>query len=405
MVGDEQPDESLGESERGCPELEGGDARGEQARGGGGDDEHRADQQGADGVDRRDRREGDDGEQDDVGRPGAEAERADAEVVEPGGDPGAAVGGDGEQRRDQRAGGDEHLGPADREQRAEQKAIDAGAGREDVADARTIPTPGRRRGAGRWPRPHARPARRPRRSSRAAKPPPDREGRHRRRDPGGAGDDEAGEGRGADAVGEEGELAEHDLCAEQPRDRREQRDLEGGALHERELERIKHENHYLYRHGPEHGDPDPAGGATGSSTPRPRLRAAGHRASAPRSAVLELIGNQECVLSAREIADELRGGGREVGVATVYRTLELLEGMQLVQRLDVGGGSARYEPALPGRRAPSPPPRLRPLWTGHAVRGSEARARDRGPRSPARLRGRRSRSDPAWANARSALSR
>ncbi len=54
------------------------------------------------------------------------------------------------------------------------------------------------------------------------------------------------------------------------------------------------------------------------------------------------------MLSAREIADELRDGGREVGVATVYRTLELLEGMRLVQRLDVGDGSARYEPALPG---------------------------------------------------------
>ena len=78
------------------------------------------------------------------------------------------------------------------------------------------------------------------------------------------------------------------------------------------------------------------------------LRGAGYRASAPRSAVLELIAGQECVLSAREIADELRSGGREVGVATVYRTLELLEGLRLLQRLDVGGEYARYEQALPG---------------------------------------------------------
>ena len=78
------------------------------------------------------------------------------------------------------------------------------------------------------------------------------------------------------------------------------------------------------------------------------LRASGYRSSGPRSAVLELIGRQECVLSAREIADELRAGGREVGVATVYRTLEVLESMRLVQRLDVGGSSARYEPAMPG---------------------------------------------------------
>ncbi len=77
------------------------------------------------------------------------------------------------------------------------------------------------------------------------------------------------------------------------------------------------------------------------------LRGAGYRASAPRAAVLELIAAQECVLSAREIADELRAGGREVGVATVYRTLELLEELRLVQRLDIGGTSARFEPALP----------------------------------------------------------
>jgi Fur family ferric uptake transcriptional regulator len=78
------------------------------------------------------------------------------------------------------------------------------------------------------------------------------------------------------------------------------------------------------------------------------LRQAGMRASAPRTAVLELIGSQECVLSAQEIAEKLRSEGRGVGVATVYRTLDLLNELKLVQRLDVGGGSARYEPAMPG---------------------------------------------------------
>ena len=78
------------------------------------------------------------------------------------------------------------------------------------------------------------------------------------------------------------------------------------------------------------------------------LRRAGHRSSAPRAAVLELIGSQRCVMSAAEIAHELRADERPVGVATVYRTLELLESMRLVQRLDVGGSSARFEPAMPG---------------------------------------------------------
>jgi Fur family transcriptional regulator, ferric uptake regulator len=78
------------------------------------------------------------------------------------------------------------------------------------------------------------------------------------------------------------------------------------------------------------------------------LRAAGHRSSLPRSAILELVARQDCVLTTQEIVDRLRAEDRPVGVATVYRTLELLEDLKLVQRLDIGGGSARYEPALPG---------------------------------------------------------
>ena len=101
------------------------------------------------------------------------------------------------------------------------------------------------------------------------------------------------------------------------------------------------------------------------------LRRAGHRSSAPRSAVLELIGRQSCVLSAGEIAAELRSGDRQVGVATVYRTLELLESMRLVQRLDVGGTSARYEPALPGESTTIT------IWSAIAAGGSR-RSRTRG---------------------------
>lgn len=78
-----------------------------------------------------------------------------------------------------------------------------------------------------------------------------------------------------------------------------------------------------------------------------KLRRAGHRSSAPRSAVVAVLGRQRCVLSAREIADELRADGRDVGIATVYRALELLDELGLVQRLDVGEGSVRYEPVDP----------------------------------------------------------
>jgi Fur family ferric uptake transcriptional regulator len=78
------------------------------------------------------------------------------------------------------------------------------------------------------------------------------------------------------------------------------------------------------------------------------LRRAGHRSSAPRMAVVETIGRHDCVLTAREISERLRGEGRDVGVATVYRALELLEGLGLLHRLETGEGTARFEPAHPG---------------------------------------------------------
>lgn len=77
------------------------------------------------------------------------------------------------------------------------------------------------------------------------------------------------------------------------------------------------------------------------------LKDAGFRSSSPRAAVVEVLGRQSCVLSAREISDTLRDEGRDIGLATVYRALEVLDDLDLVQRLDVGEGSARYEPADP----------------------------------------------------------
>jgi Fur family ferric uptake transcriptional regulator len=78
------------------------------------------------------------------------------------------------------------------------------------------------------------------------------------------------------------------------------------------------------------------------------LRAAGHRSGGARSGVIELLARQDCCVTAQEIFDGLRQEGRRAGIASVYRTLELLRELRLVQRLDVGDGTARYEPAHPG---------------------------------------------------------
>ena len=78
------------------------------------------------------------------------------------------------------------------------------------------------------------------------------------------------------------------------------------------------------------------------------LREAGFRAGGARAAVLDLISGQDCCASAQEIHESLRGRGRSVGIASVYRVLEVLSDLRLVQRVDVGDGITRFERASPG---------------------------------------------------------
>jgi Fur family transcriptional regulator, ferric uptake regulator len=78
------------------------------------------------------------------------------------------------------------------------------------------------------------------------------------------------------------------------------------------------------------------------------LRAEGHRSGGARGAVVELLARQDCCLSAQEIATELRERGGGVGIASIYRALDLLDGMGLVQRVDTGEGGTRYEAVVPG---------------------------------------------------------
>lgn len=78
------------------------------------------------------------------------------------------------------------------------------------------------------------------------------------------------------------------------------------------------------------------------------LAEAGHRSSGPREEVIAAIAELGCSITAREIADLLSERGSGVGLASIYRALELLDRLGLVQRFDVGEGVARYEAALPG---------------------------------------------------------
>lgn len=79
-----------------------------------------------------------------------------------------------------------------------------------------------------------------------------------------------------------------------------------------------------------------------------RLAEAGYRRGGARHAVLELLGRQDCALSALEIEAALEASDRRVARASVYRVLEELATLKLVTRVEVGQGIARFEPLHPG---------------------------------------------------------
>jgi Fur family ferric uptake transcriptional regulator len=78
------------------------------------------------------------------------------------------------------------------------------------------------------------------------------------------------------------------------------------------------------------------------------LAAAGHKRGGARRALIELLDRQECALTALEIEDALRAHAerRPVSRASVYRVLDELERLRLVQRVETGQAMVRYERVL-----------------------------------------------------------
>ena len=74
-----------------------------------------------------------------------------------------------------------------------------------------------------------------------------------------------------------------------------------------------------------------------------RLDDAGFRRGGSRTRVVELLGRQNCAITPLELDQQLDGVGR----ATVYRAIEQLEDLGLIQRIDIGGESAAYEKVDP----------------------------------------------------------
>ncbi len=80
-----------------------------------------------------------------------------------------------------------------------------------------------------------------------------------------------------------------------------------------------------------------------------KLSEHGYRLTPQRMLVLAAIENSHDHISAEEIYAQVVEKYPHVNISTVYRTLELLNRLDLVTETDMGGGRVRYHPADKGR--------------------------------------------------------
>lgn len=81
-----------------------------------------------------------------------------------------------------------------------------------------------------------------------------------------------------------------------------------------------------------------------------QLQASGYRVTEPRRTIVELVASADHALSPIEIYDSGRHECPRLGLVTVYRTLERLEELGLVQRVHSPDGCHRYLRAFEGHQ-------------------------------------------------------
>lgn len=80
-----------------------------------------------------------------------------------------------------------------------------------------------------------------------------------------------------------------------------------------------------------------------------KLKATGFKITPQRRAIIEvLIENENEHLSSEEIYDMVRQNCPEIGLATVYRTMQLLDEINAISKLNLDDGCIRYELNLEG---------------------------------------------------------
>ncbi len=75
-----------------------------------------------------------------------------------------------------------------------------------------------------------------------------------------------------------------------------------------------------------------------------RLKEKGYKLTIQRKAIINVfLRNQSSHLNPEEIYDNVRNDYPDIGLATVYRTLQLLEELHIVYKVNFDDGCSRYE--------------------------------------------------------------
>ncbi len=75
-----------------------------------------------------------------------------------------------------------------------------------------------------------------------------------------------------------------------------------------------------------------------------QLKAKGYKLTPQRRAILEVImDNKGSHLSTEEIYDQVKVNCPDIGLATVYRTLQLLSEIEILSKMTLDDGLTRYE--------------------------------------------------------------
>ncbi len=74
-----------------------------------------------------------------------------------------------------------------------------------------------------------------------------------------------------------------------------------------------------------------------------RLKAEGYKITSPRKSILSVLERLGGHPNAREVFQDINSVSSDIGLTTIYRTLELFVKLGILKKYDFGDGHSRYE--------------------------------------------------------------